>query len=173
MRNLLKLDNEVRLGLVGPLVAFTFETKFTLRAHTRFDLDVFLADCHLLCFPIAQDDHSFEINFFSATIVKFFKCTFNSNRQVLKLSGKCTHHGITSSFYSSYLITRLVQSNGERISGTKESLENLKSVSLELVATFKANLFGWYTIFQLFFTILIINFLKFRSREDLIRLTDL
>jgi len=125
MLNLCHLNNKIGLIFVWSLMTLSVKSKLSARAHTWFNLDDFSTDSHLLSFSITLNNHSFKVDFLSASIVKFFKCAFNSNRQILKFSCESSHHFISSGFNSSNLITVFVKSNGIWICRSKEPFENL------------------------------------------------
>jgi hypothetical protein len=125
MWNLCHNNNKIRLRRVWSHVTLSFKCKLSASSHSWFNMDNFGTDSHLLCFSISEYNHSFKVNFLSASIVKFFKSTFYSNRQSLEFLCEGSHHSCTSSFNSSNLITILIKSNSEWVSCSKEPFENL------------------------------------------------
>ena len=163
MWNLSEVNDEIGLSLIWSLVTFSWESENCSSTHAWFNLNDFRANGHELRFSIALDNHSFKCDFFSASVVKFFKSAFRRNCQILEFLGHSSHKCVSSSFDSSNLITFFVKSNGKWIRGSEEPFENLETVALELISTSESNFFSWNSIFQEIMSILIINFLKFWS----------
>lgn len=163
MRNLSEVNDEIRLPLIWSLIAFTWERKNCSSTHAWFHLNDFRADLHKLRYSVTLDNHSFEINFFSASVVKFFKSAFSRNCQILEFLRHGSHKCVSSSFDSSNLITVFIESNGEWVCSSEEPFENFETVALELISTFESDFFRWNSIFQEILSKLIVNLFKFWS----------
>ena len=153
-------------------MTFTSEGKWILWAHAWLDMDDFCAEAHFLMFIVTLKNHSFETNLFSAPIVKFFKSTWASNRQIGESALKGFHYSSTSSFDCSNLITVFIESNCKWICCSKKLFENLEWISLELISSLETKFLVWNTILHKSFAKFIIILFKFGSWQNFISFTN-
>ena len=77
--NLLERNNEVWLNLALTLMAFSWESEYSLSTHTRLDVNGFSSNSHSLSLSITLKLYSLKTNIFFAPVIEFIQSASDCN----------------------------------------------------------------------------------------------